>query len=184
MKDRMDLEKFKALSFWKKVQWILQYYGLAMVITALAVFVLVVFIKSVFGPGEQYALRVMILDDGQTTELCQAYSQQLGALLGGECDVTSYAESAVYEMQAFVVRLTSDALDLVIAPEEQMEQLRQNGYLTDMTKLEDDSFYCVTRGGEPDGQDYYIGQTIQSVNPDNVPAALAYFTASENAAGS
>lgn len=180
MKDRMDREKFKALSFWQKVQWILQYYGLAMVITALAAFVIVVFVKSVFGPGEQYALRVMILDDRQSTELCQAYSEQLGALLGGECDVTSYAESAVYEMQAFVVRLTSDELDLVIAPEEQMEQLMENGYLTDMTELPDDCLYCVTaHGGEPVEERYYIGETVRSGNPDNVPAAMDYFTTTE-----
>ena len=181
MKDRMDLEKFKALSFWKKVQWVLQYYGLAMVVTALAAFVIAVFLKPVFGPGEQYALRVMILDDRQSPELCQAYSEQLGALLGGECDVTSYAESGMYEMQAFVVRLTSDELDLVIAPEEQMEQLMENGYLTDMTELADDSLYWVTaHGGEPAARPYYIGRTILSANPDNVPAAIEYFTAAES----
>lgn len=180
MKDRMDREKFKALSFWQKVQWVLQYYGLAMVITALVVFVLVVFIKSVFGPGEEYALRVMILDDRQTTELCQTYSQQLGELLGGACDITSYAESAQYEMQAFVVRLTSDELDLVIAPEEQMEQLMANGYLTGMSPLSDDSLYWVTaHGGRPEERTYYIGQTVRSGNPDNVPAAVDYFTATE-----
>lgn len=179
MKDRMDREKFKALSFWQKVQWVLQYYGPTMVVTALAAFVIVVFVKSVFGPGEEYALRVMILDDRQSTDLCQTYSRQLGELLGGECDITSYAESALYEMQAFVVRLTSDELDLVIAPEEQMEQLMENGYLTDMTALPDDSFYCMTAHGGQPTEPYYIGQTVRSGNPDNVPAAVDYFTATE-----
>lgn len=176
MQDRMTKEKFKALPFLQKIQWVLQYYSVTMLVAVVAVGVAVVFFKSVFGPGEQYVLRVMALDDRLSVEQCQTFARQLGEKLGGECDVTSYLESDISQMQAFAVRLTTDPLDLVIAPEEQMEQLIENGYVVAGLQLQDDSRYMQATGGGEDEQPRYIGRTTVGMNGANAAAAEEYFT--------
>ena len=177
MSDRMTREKFKALPFLQKVQWVLQYYGVTALVVVIAVAVAAVFLKSVFGPGEQYALRVMALDDRLTTEQCQTFARELGELVGGECDVTSYLESDTVQMQAFAVRLTTDPLDLVIAPEDQMEQLVENGYVAAALRLQDDSRYMQTTGADgADARPRYIGRTTVGVNGANTGLAEEYFT--------
>ena len=179
MKDRMDREKFKALTFPKKIQWVLQYYGVTMLVAAAAVFVGVIFFKSVFGPAEQYALRVMALDDRLSAEQCRTFARELGELVGGECDVTSYLESDPAQMQAFAVRLTTDPLDLVIAPEDTMEQLVENGYVAAGLRLQDDSRYMQATGVVgADTRPRYIGRTSVGVNGENTAAAEEYFTQS------
>ena len=184
MKDRMDREKFKALTFPKKIQWVLQYYGVTMLVIAAAVFVGAVFLKSVFGPGDQYALRIMALDDRLSTEQCRTFAQELGELVGGECDVTSYLESDTAQMQAFVVRLTTDPLDLVIAPEDTMEQLVENGYVAAGLQLQDDSRYMQATGMYgTDARPRYIGRTSVGVNGENAAAAEEYFTQSMTGQG-
>ena len=179
-KDRMDRAKFKALTFPKKIQWVLQYYGVTVLVIAAAVAVGVVFFKSVFGPGEQYALRVMALDDRLSVEQCGTFAGELGELVGGECDMTSYQESNFSQMQAFVVRLTTDPLDLVIAPEDQMEQLVENGYVAAALQLGEDSRYMqATWFDNGDERPRYIGRTSVGVNGENAAAAEAYFTGPE-----
>ncbi len=176
-KDRMDRAKFKALTFPKKIQWVLQYYGVTALVVVAAVCVGVVFFNAVFGPGEQYDLRVMALDDRLSVEQCQAFADELGELVGGPCDVTSYLESDMSQMQAFVVRLTTDPLDLVIAPEDQMEQLIENGYVAAGLQLQDDSRYMqATWFDNGDQRPRYIGRTAVGLNGENAAAGEEYFT--------
>ena len=172
----MNWEKFKKLSLRAKLQWIIQYYGVAIAIGAIAIFVGIVLVQSLFGPAEDYAIRVMILDDRQSADLCQAFAQELCDALGGECDVTSYLERDDDQRQAFVVRLMSDNLDIVIAPAEQTEQLLQNGFLRSAMQLEADAFYYACTGGSPE-QDgaLYLGVTASSRKTDNAATAIEYF---------
>lgn len=176
MRDRMTKEKFKALPFLKKIQWVLQYYGVTMLVTVIAAAVAVVFFKAVFGPGEQYVLRVMALDDRLSVDQCRTFAQELEEKLGGECDVTSYLASDFSQMQAFAVRLTTDPLDLVIAPEEQMEQLIENGYVAAGLQLQEDSRYMQAIGAGEDEPLRYIGRTSVGMNEENAAAAEEYFT--------
>lgn len=171
----MKREVWREMSLRARAQWVLQYYGAAIVVSILALIAAVSFFTSAFGPGEHYAVKVMILDDRQTADNCRLFSDALGAALGGECEITCYAPSATYEMQAFAVRLTSDKLDVIIAPREQARELLSNGYLREIEPLPADSRYqAVTRGGEDDG-DIFIGIAARSANADNAAAAARYF---------
>ena len=176
MKDRMTWGKFKALPFLQKIQWLVQYYGVTALVAAVTVAVAVVFFRSVFGPGEQYALRVLVLDDRLSVDQCRTFARELGEKLGGECDMTSYLESDAAQMQAFAVRLTTDPLDLVIAPEDQMEQLIDNGFVAAGLELQDDSRYMQATGGVGDDRPRYIGRTTVGLNGANAAAAEEYFT--------
>lgn len=179
----MTREEFRQLSFRRKAQWVLQYYGVAIVVGIVALVVAASFLGSVLGPGENYALKIMILDERQSADNCQAFAGELSEQVGGECEITSYAPGATYEMQAFAVRLTSDELDVIIAPGEQARELLANGYLLEMEPLEPNSRYqIVTRGGEPGG-DIYIGRAARSKNQDNASIAMRYFTETETETG-
>ena len=174
----MNWDKFKNLSLRGKLQWLLQYYGLTAAIAATAIIVGAVFLTSVFGPGENYALRVMILDDRSSADLCRVFGEELGEVLGGACDVTAYLKSDPDQMQAFVVRLMADNLDIVIAPADETQQLLQSNFLSGAMGLEADSFYYACTGGGPDqeGGALYLGTAASGRNAGNVPAGMAYFT--------
>ena len=173
----MNWKKFKEMSLGRKLQWILQYYGVTIAVAAVAIFVGVVLIQSVFGPADDYAIRVMILDDRQSADICRAFSEDLREVLSGECDVTSYHESDAEQMQAFAVRLLTDHLDIVIAPAEQTEQLLQSRFLSGAMEMESDAFYYEYTGGGPDsgGDALFLGVAASGMNADNVPAAMDYF---------
>ena len=174
----MNWKKFKELSPRGKLQWIAQYYGVTIVLAALAVFVLVVTVRTIFGPAENYALRVMILDDRQSADLCRVMEAELGAALSGECEVTSYLERDDDQRQAFAVRLMTDHLDIVIAPVEQTEQLLQNSFLQSAMELAADSYYYELTGGGPasGNEALCLGVVASGRNAGNVPAAVEYFT--------
>ena len=177
----MNWKKFRELSLRGKLQWIVQYYGVTIVIAALAVYMLVIVAQSVFGPAEDYALRVMILDDRQSADICRVIGDDLREALSGECDVTSYLERDEDQRQAFAVRLMTDHLDIVIAPVEQTEQLLQNGFLQSAMELGADSYYYKLTGGGPDSgnETLCLGVVASGQNADNVPAAVDYFTRGE-----
>ena len=169
----MNWDKFKSLNLREKLQWLLQYYGLSAAIAAAAIIVGAVFLTSVFGPEENYAIRVLILDDQQSADICRVFGEDLSPLLLGECDITSYAQSNAYQLQAFVVRLTSDDLDLVIAPAEEMAQLMDNGYLKSSMELDMNSYYCAITG-RTEGA-FCIGEALTAKNSENIPAVIDYF---------
>ena len=178
----MDWKKFKSLRPGEKVQWIFQYYGLTMAVAAAAIIVVTVFLCSVFGPGDQYAIRVMILDDHQSAENCLAFSVELGAILSGECDITGYLESDDEQNRALTVRLLTDELDLIIAPEGVVNELLQSEYLLNAVKLPADSLYSMRMHGGSEGSEvaFYIGETARSRNADHIPTAIRYFTDKPN----
>ena len=172
----MNWAKFKQMKLREQLQWILQYYGVTITVIIATIFVVTVFITTVLGPEGNYALRVMILDDFQTADNCQEFSRELGAALSGECDITTYMESDDNQRQAFVVRLMSDHLDIVIAPEEQTVQLLNNGFLLYATPLKADSPYGERTAPDRADGAVYLGVVSTGVNTENIPAAIAYFT--------
>lgn len=172
----MNWSKFKTMSIFQKNQWIIQYYGLTLVVMVVVLFVGAIFVKSVFGTENEYAIRVMILDDYLSQETCNRFRSDLRIALDGECDISSYMESDLNQKQAFTVRLLADELDIVIAPKKEMEELQQNGYLKRMEAIHQDSFYySVTR--DKDAQfdsEMYVGETVKSKNSSSIDAVISY----------
>ena len=172
----MNWNKFKTMSIFQKTQWILQYYWLTIVVMVVVLFVGAIFVKSVFGTENEYAIRVMILDDYLSKETSNRLRSDLRIALDGECDISSYMESDLDQKQAFTVRLLADELDIVIAPKKEMEELQQNGYLKRMEAIYQDSFYySVTRDKEAQfDSEMYVGETVKSKNSSNVDAVISY----------
>ena len=174
----MNWKKFRELTPGARILWIAQYYGATIVIAAIALFVGIVMVRTFFGPEENYALRVMILDDRSSADLSRVFGEELGEVIGGECEVTSYLKRDADQMQAFVVRLMADNLDIVIAPAGEAQQLLENGFLSGAMELAADSYYYMCTGGSPDqeGGALYLGVAASGRNAGNVPAGVAYFT--------
>lgn len=132
----MNLEKFKQLSLKEKIQWLVQYYGIAACVIAVAIVVIVIFMKSVFFPEPISDICVLVLEDGVTVEDTERVQEVLEQLTGKSVDVVSYTVTDLYGKDAFAVKLTSDQLDIVIAPYDETMQMMQTGYLKEEQKLE------------------------------------------------
>ena len=172
----MNWDKFKAMSILQKTQWVIQYYGLTMVVVLVALIVGAIFIRSVFGAENEYAIRVMILDDHLSKEVVNRFRDDLRIELEGESDISSYMESDISQKQAFTVRLLADELDIVIAPKKEIEEMQRSGYLHRIEAISQDSFYYSVTRGEDDkpGTDLYIGETVKSKNIRSVDAVINY----------
>ena len=125
----MNKEQWKQMRFSKKLEWLVQYYGLTVFFSILAVIVVVSLAITFFGPKDRGDIRVIILDDGVSSELCTVFREEINREINGEAEMVSYAKSDPTHMQAFSVRLLSDDLDIVIAPETEMLEMAGNGYL-------------------------------------------------------
>ena len=172
----MNWNKFKAMSIIQKVQWIVQYYGLMIVVMVAVLIVGTAFMKSVFGAQKEYGIRVMVLDDFLSSEALDRFRRDLTVALKGECDITSYMEKDLEHKQAFTIRLGVDELDVVIAPKKEMEELQKNGYLVRMEVINQESFYYRVTRKDSHESDYemYIGETVKSNNRSNVDTVINY----------
>lgn len=175
----MDRKTFREMPFLKKVEWILMYYGKTIVVVLTALFVMGLFIKSVLRPNDGFEFHVMILDDYCSKEAAGAFAKDLDTLTGVSCDVSTFFKSDPNQMQAFAVRLFSEDIDIVIAPEEQMTQLVKNGYLAAAELLPEGSMYYAGTGysAEDRPEGLFIGYESEKAMNENVPRVKEYFTA-------
>lgn len=125
----MNRELWKQMSFFKKLEWIAQYYGATIIVAIIAILVATSFVKSVINGADKGDMRVIILDNGVSSDLCQVYQDEISTLIEGNAEMTSYIKNDPTHMQAFTVRITADDLDIIIAPKEEMLELAENGYL-------------------------------------------------------
>ncbi len=132
----MDREKFKEMSFGKKVEWLVQYYGVATIAIIVAVLVCIYLIKSIFMPADYEDLCVLIYSDEISAEdadmLCNSLQEKTGKTIA----VLRYGESDAYGSQSFALKLSDTVLDIVIAPDEETEKLVQSGFFAEYKKIE------------------------------------------------
>ena len=145
----MDRKKFKELTFRKKIEWLIHYYGIAAIVAVIAVIVVISLVKSVFFPKPLEDMCVLILCEDMGQEEAFDLQDVIEANTGKTAQVSSYIVSDVYGRQAFSVRLNADTLDIVIAPGEEKDGMTESGYLV---KSEPLTGY----------EDLYIGTTIRS----------------------
>ena len=125
----MNKELWKQMNFSQRVEWLVQYYGVTVLVVIVAVVVALSLGRSFFGAKERGDMRVIILDNGVSSELCNQYQEEISQRINGVTEMSAYVKNDPTHMQAFSVRLTADDLDIVIAPEEEMRQMAGNGYL-------------------------------------------------------
>ncbi|MBQ0000686.1 MAG: hypothetical protein KBT01_04000 [Clostridiales bacterium] len=158
----MNWKTFKDMPLKKKLQWILHYYGIWIVVSVVAVCVVVTLVGRILGPGEENLVKVMILDDHISDDERIGLGEELRELLEGPCEVSSYHLGHEYQYQSFVVRLSGAGdLDLILAPEAQMKELLNNGYFKEIHPMPEDSYYY--HATDPDRKfperDIYYGET-------------------------
>ena len=125
----MNKELWNQMSFSQKIVWFVQYYGLTIVVVVVTIAVVLSLIKSFMNASDKGDMRIIILDGGASTELSFEYQEDISKLIDGEAEVAAYIKNDMDHMQAFSVRLHADDLDIVIAPEEEIREMAEVGYL-------------------------------------------------------
>lgn len=131
----MDKDKFKNLTFKQKIEWLFQYYGIATIAIIVALIVAITFIKSVFFPEPICDVCILILSDDITTDDGNDIKRLIEEDINKSVELSVYGVSEVYGRQSFAIRLTSDVLDIVVAPNEEMIKMNENAYLSSSTQI-------------------------------------------------
>jgi len=89
----MDKKQFKEMTIKQKLRWFFGYYGVTVIVAAIAIFVAVVFIKTVFGPSDLEDLCVLVYSDTVSQEQCISYEEEIEDSTGKTASVTAYYRS-------------------------------------------------------------------------------------------
>lgn len=133
----MNWNTFKEMSFKKKLQWLVQYYGVVALVGLIVIFVLGYLIKSIISPEPIADVCVIILSDEIYTEEAIEMQYELSKSLECTFDVRTYNISDPYAMQSFATRVMTDQLDIVIAPLSETKELQSNSYISDYEVMDD-----------------------------------------------
>lgn len=150
----MNKEKFKELSFKQKLQWLVQYYGVVALISIIAILVVFNLVKSILFPDAGPDVCIMILSDEVYTE--EAIEMQYNLSKDLECvvDVSAYMISDPYGMQSFATRIMTDQVDIVVAPKDASDDMKNNSYITEYEELNNTDI-CISvpvKGRESEAQ--------------------------------
>lgn len=125
----MNKELWEKMSFSQKIQWLVQYYGLTVAAIVVTIIVIISLLVAFLNAGDKGDMRMIILDNGMSSELCGVFGEEIGELISGEAEVSSYIKNDPTHMQVFSVRLQADDLDIVIAPKDDIQEMAKVGYL-------------------------------------------------------
>lgn len=157
----MNLEKFKSMPFKNKVEWIIHYYGIWIVVGIIAISVLYSFLHSVLFPEPIKDTNIIILSDEFDADTAVSFESDISELTNGSASVTLYNLSDVYGNGAFSIKLTSDQIDLVLSPKTEADQMVESGYLESYEKLDYD--------------DLYVGIPVNARRGEKLDIAIKYF---------
>lgn len=157
----MNFEKFRQMPFSKKIQWILQYYGIWIIVGIVAAYVGITLLNSVINPDPISDICIIILSDDITRDDINMFQSDISELTGKSVTVEVYSPNEEYGLGAFSIKLTSDQLDLVLAPKEQTDQMVSNGYLTEIEEI--------------NAYDLYMGITQKARRSDSLDKTIQYF---------
>lgn len=143
----MTWKTFKEMSLKKKLQWLVQYYGVVALIIIVVVFVLSNLVKSILFPEPIADVCVIILSDDIYTEEAIEMQYELSKTLDATFDVRSYLVSDPYAMQSFATRVMTDQLDIVVAPKDETEELMRNSYISDYEQINETGL-CISIPGK------------------------------------
>ncbi len=169
----MNPQKFKEMPTKKKIQWLVQYYGVATVVGIIVIATALYFIKSVFFAPPEADINVLILSDAIYGAGFENLEQDFEAELGVDASFSLYGENDAYGRQAFAAKIGADRLEIVICPLEEVTLLSENGYLLSY--------------GEIKGTSLYIGVPKSAKNSDKLLEGMEFlenkFLENENEQG-
>lgn len=183
----MNWNDFKQMPISGKMKWLLHYYTIPFCAVTVSLIVIVMLLCRIFGTPEQVAVKVLILDDRISEEEKSVLAGQLEDAVGEECELTMYHVSEEYQYSGFVVRLTGDEIDVIIAPKNQMMELKANGYFREMFPLAENCAYYQAVDPEelaPEKNLYFGITGVRELKPGVLEAAREVFCSGSDAAGS
>lgn len=132
---------FSELPFRKKIEWFVQYYGIATVAVIVAIIVCISLVKAIIMPAEYEDVCILIYSDEISAEDADLICADLQDLTGKTISVLRYGVSDTYGSQSFALKLSDTVLDIVIAPEEETQKLAQNGFLFEYKEIKGKDLY-------------------------------------------
>ena len=160
----------------QKAAWFLEYYGFVSICILVALLVIVYLGVSMLGmTSGPCDLRVMILDDRIDYAKCDEIRDYLSGQLDCSVEVLGYHSVVQEEMQAFSVKSIGNEIDIVIAPENEMLQLKANQFFENEYKaISEDGFYeeCLYEEEALDNNNEYIGVCVRGPNRENARNAV------------
>lgn len=139
----MNWKTFKEMSFKKKLQWLVQYYGVVALISLIVIFIAGYFIKSVIFPEPKADVCIMILSDEIYMEEAIEMQFEMTNSYNATFDISAYDINDPYGMQSFATRVMTDQLDIIFAPKKETEEMLENSYINTYEQLSD-SDMCIS----------------------------------------
>ena len=141
MHSLMTKEEFKEMTFRQKLRWLFDYYSLPLIAVLGVLIVMWILIKSIFLPEETEDVCVLIYSDKVTQEECLTYESEIEEKTGKSVSIQVISVSDPYGSQAFAAKIGCDVIDLVIAPENEMKLMSENGFLLSYAPVESKDMY-------------------------------------------
>ena len=141
----MNWTKFKELSFKKKLQWLVNYYGIAALVFIVAVIVIISLIKSVLFPTPIADVCVLVISDTISADDGNDMENELLSITGKEVSIDAYNPNDVYGMQAVAAKIMSDQIDIVVYMEDQAKDVMSNGYIISYEKASENVYVGMTQ---------------------------------------
>ena len=143
-KDDMTWEKLKSLGMKGRIKWFLGYYGLIVATVTAGLLILVYLLYSIFRSTPTPDLRIIVLDDHASFDNGCELKEGLSDRFDGEVELTCYLKSDPTNMQAFLVRLTADDIDLLIVPSDFLATMQESDFVREYEKLPEKGNYART----------------------------------------
>lgn len=137
----MNLKKFIELPFLKKIEWIVQYYGVWILVTIVGVCVIISLCRALFFPKPICDVCVIIISDDFSRNDIDRLEEEMSSVTGGSTQVEIYNPSEAYGDGAYTIKLLTDQLDIVIAPKEQTDSMLDSAYLSSAESLKGGRLY-------------------------------------------
>lgn len=171
------------MSFRKKLEWLIQYYGVAAVVVAIGLFMAVDVIVTMLSAPD-HKLEVIFFDNRVSSEISMKIAEEMAEAAGLESvdliAVSAYAPAVDMQRQAFTVRVSATGTDLLVVPKEEAMLLEKNDALKQEPILltEDSGYerlieeYCQENGQEYIREEVYLLIPREQSNPENADAAM------------
>lgn len=128
-RDDITGERLKSLGVKGRIKWFISYYGLIVATVAAGLMILGYLAFSIFRNTPQPDLRIIVLDDHASFDNGCEIKDGLAECFEGEVEISCYLKSDPTNMQAFLVRLTADDIDLLVVPADFLATMQENDFV-------------------------------------------------------
>lgn len=153
----------------KKIRWFLDYYLKTTLFLLLGIGVAIYFILSFFGlrDEQKIGLNVLILDDRITEGKIVKMGDFLQNEIGEQVDISGYGRKDQNQRDAFAVKTTTDGIDIVIAPHDEMQMLYENKYISEYEETTKAALWYEKLMEEESEDTIYIASATRGDHPEN-----------------